>query len=49
MDNDKVFPDDDNDEKCTCDKGHKPHLCPYDEDSEFLCTCCPVCTQKCAD
>ncbi len=41
-------------EGCTCDMEIiEPHSCPYseeiDEDYEFECTCCPVCTKNCQD
>lgn len=54
MNNNNDFSDDDNDEKCTCDEGYiEPHPCPFaeevDGDSETLCTCCPFCTENCAD
>ncbi len=42
------------DEKCTCDKNHALHLCPYEEDvngndDPEYCTCCPDCEENCAD
>lgn len=39
---------------CTCDSGEwDEHTCPFradvNDDSESLCTCCPMCEANCAD
>jgi hypothetical protein len=38
---------------CTCGEDREPHPCPYSEEindnHEDECTCCPVCTERCAE
>lgn len=43
-------------EGCTCERDAEfiePHTCPFREDVnddyEYTCTCCPYCTQECAE
>ena len=38
---------------CTCDKyQYEEHVCPYSEEinnnSDYLCNCCPYCEHQCA-
>jgi hypothetical protein len=49
----KKFIEEEKDPRCTCDETYEVHPCPFGaevyDDPESMCTCCPYCTNECAE